>query len=384
MGGTEVLLSASELKALGKLTDVLKQQKSLFDAQLEIRKKLYTIEVKQAFSGKAETKNYQDRLKLIGKIDEKMTQMGKDYADSIMRGIIPRTSGPKYNVGAGDREYNKATAMSGDAQWEAATGSKRVENQRKEVGLLDVLKKKYAWQLLYFTALAGLFTGMVANSKILQHFQDVIGAGLGFILDMLLVALIPAVIVLVGWLFKIGEFFSGLPDVAKLAILAVGVLFAMFTGAQATMWLAEVASGITGIGTAASTAAGAGGVGALSVALSALAGLAAGGIVVKILDETGALKKISDAGAGLRESPLGGAAQLWARSMGIEAGADIMNAALGTKFATPTYAKEHPGSVTQGSGFGSGSTPVVNVFIDGTQLSQEHMRTQQLRNGVGI
>jgi hypothetical protein len=74
---------------------------------------------------------------------------------------------------------------------------------------------------------------------------------------------------------------AGWPDIAKQAMVAVGLLLGLFAGVKIVLWIGEIAGAIKAIGTAAATASGAKGVGGLSGALADLKGI---GIITLVLD----------------------------------------------------------------------------------------------------
>jgi hypothetical protein len=344
--GEEYVLNAQQKKELDRIAPLMKQYLGLKQSELSIKKKIRELEVKSDESGKKQTIHQKSTIDALKSMDAIVTTIGRRVLQELTQDV---------------------------------PASKRVKEGKKEITVLDVLKKKYAWQMLYFTAMGAIFAGMVANSKLLKSFQDIIGAGLGFILDMLLVQLIPAVIWFVNLLFGIGKAISDLDPISKAVLLGLVILFAIFTGAQVIAWLANVAGGVAAIGTAGAEAAGASKLGALSAMIENLTGmkvitimvdlmlLGASWVLLQWLAQQAITKaKAGDVGAGLGldvANAWGGARSDWAGT------AAAVQTGLPPGVPAPFKSESRP--------------PTINVFIDGIQISQDHMRTQQLRNTVG-
>ena len=193
VGGVEIQLTATELKVLGKYVEELKKVKTLKEGIRKLDKIRKQVIKDDEEAGKAETKAAEKRAETLRDIVKTMKYI--QTFRSALQASIPNIE------------------------------EKQVKEQEKEVTMLDLIKKKYAFQLLYFGALAMLIHETLSNSKILNVFFDIIGSALGFILDMLLVSLIPAIVWFVTWLFDIGQWFSTFPDWAKIATLALLTFF---------------------------------------------------------------------------------------------------------------------------------------------------------------
>jgi hypothetical protein len=379
MGGIQFQLTASEIKALGKMIDEVKKLNNVYKQNLEIRKKITELEVKTAFANKEDTKHYKTKKEAMNKISDYLWEARKDWFDRLKTEAIPRTSGPKFERKSSTQaQWARATGGTADQQWEWATGAQRVKNDEKELTLMGRLKKSYAWQLLYFMTVALLFKGLLANSKVWAHFLDVIGGALGFITDMILVSVIPQVVWLVNKLFEIGGWFAGLPTPVKQAIVLIGLFIGAFLFAEVLLTLGEVVTAIKAIGTASTIAnaevAGAGGL---------LAGLKAVGALgtIAILFKYGVIGAAIAAGVGFLAPSATGLEQRYRNGM------------LETRIGRYGQGPEEgwaPGQIPEiaqeeyNRGIGVGNT-TVNVFIAGKAVDKAFIdfnTQQQMKYGI--
>lgn len=276
-GGVSFQVTQNELKQIKTLVVELQKMKTLYEAQMKIRDRIWTVQ-KETMSGQKLDSHYQrERLRTLENIYKRMRLINEESLETLKREnpFIARSP-----AGESKGRYNYTPA---DA--ETTADAKRVEAQygQKLIGIYAQLKKSYSWQLLYFAAASILIAGMLANSKVFGHFMDVIGSALGFIMDMILISVIPYVILLVKWLFDVGNMIAGWPDIAKVAMVSVGLLLGLFAGVKIVLWIGEVATAIKLIGTAATVASGAEGVGLLSAALAKLPTVATIVISIKII-----------------------------------------------------------------------------------------------------
>jgi hypothetical protein len=274
--------------------------------------------------------------------------------------------------------YSANNKLLGQQMMAALKGQNAKE---KEVKTLDILKKKYAWQLLYFTAVATLFALMLGNSKVLGAFTDMIGAGLGFILDMLLVSLIPAVVVFVDWLFKIGKFFSDLPDGMKLAILAIGAIFSIielekfYNKVNDIITALKTIPGLTPVTTPTPT----------PVPTTVPAAVIPAGEIGGSLGLGTTVAGLTGAAAFYYECLTNPAGVKSAISSLFSALGDIgsLGGLNGSSPVNSTTAQNAASQVFSGNWQNIGSSPHVQVYIDGDAINSS-LYKQKLTNGVGL
>lgn len=267
-------LSATERRALSKeIIANLKKENDLHTARNAIEDKYYDLRAKEASlslrTGKEESENYKKRLNIIRTIVSNLDVIGKQQSDQLKASILPRGGTvptmadlPMEWVGAspGKKPMFEIDEMIADT-------NKELDKQGNEQ---DSLRKKSIWQVVYWTTLGAAILAATQGSKVLGHYIDVITSALGFVLDMILLPMLPHVIQFVKFLFDVGTAFNNLPGPIKYVASLLTTFFLLFSGASIVLWLLGIEGGVAGIGTAAATAAGVGGVGALKAALGAL------------------------------------------------------------------------------------------------------------------
>jgi len=273
--GLQFQLTTTQLKSVETLIKSLKELKSLKEQLLVLEKETYSYLDKEEKSGKDLGKDAKARKQTI---------------QDIAKIVLDYSRQPAVKGAATARLFNKAMMDSADTQWQRATGGKpvekgidwlggkkptfeveeRIRELEREGEAQDHLRKKSAWQMVYAATLGSAWKMMTDNSKVLAHYTQVIGAAFGFILDMVLINLMPLIVPFVEKLFAIGEWFDKLDPKIKTVIATITGLALVFGGIVSLLWLKSITDAIVGIGTAAVTAGGATGVGALSKALGAL------------------------------------------------------------------------------------------------------------------
>ena len=295
IAGMQVQLNATDRKLLTEgIIKALKEQKSLLGAIAVLSKQESKLQKEQVYGGKEITKNYLARLAALKKIKDMMVDAQVHNIPSNAHGHAGAWSG----------------MMAGAASSEEELERKKIADLKEEGAAQDELRKKTSWQLVYWGLAGSAWKEMTDNSKVLAHYTDVIGSAFGFILDMILLQLMPIVIPFVNFLFSVGEWFTTLPTYIKDAIAAVTLLGIALVTLAGWVGADAVIDAVAGIGAAAVTASGSAGVGALSAAflpflVGGAIGLGLGAIAVKLLDMTGALQAVSDAGKGFRASDFG-------------------------------------------------------------------------------
>lgn len=368
-GGVNFQLSQTELKQIKTLVDEMKKLKTLYEAQMKVQEKMRKVQKEIATGEKVETEYQRDRLKTLQNIYNRMKAINQESLETLKREnpYIPRTA-PMGGESKGRYNYTPEDA-------DAVANAKRQEVNygQKLIGIYDRLKKSYAYQLFYFSAASILVAGMLANSKVWSHFMDVIGSALGFIMDMLLVSIIPWVVQLVNFLFMVGEAISKLPDWLKQAIFLLGLFVAGLLAIKVYTAITETLAAIKAIGAAATVASGAEGVGGLATALKTISAMSALDIVITAsLVGTAAYLLMSLVGhAGGLEQRINAQGLIETRTgkygQGPEEGWSPPQQG-GIQFAQPT---------------GQGGDTIVNVSIGGKAIDPsliEFTRTQQLQN----
>jgi hypothetical protein len=278
-GGVNFQLSQTELKQIKTLVDEMKKLKTLYEAQMKVQDKMRKVQKEIVSGDKLETQYQRDRLKTLQNIYNRMKAINQESLETLKRENphIPRTA-PMGGASAGRYNYSPADA-------EAVANAKKQEANygQKLISIYDRLKKSYAYQLFYFSAASVLVAGMLSNSKVWSHFMDIIGSALGFIMDMLLVSIIPWVVQLVNFLFMVGEAISKLPDWFKQVVVLIGLFVAGLMAIKVYTAISETLAAIKAIGAAAGVAKGAEGVGGLAEAMKGLPLLTTLTISVKVL-----------------------------------------------------------------------------------------------------
>lgn len=369
-GGVNFQLTQTELKQIKTLVDEMKKLKTLYEAQQKVLKKMGEVRKEIVTGEKKDTQYQRDRLKVLDNIYNRMRSINQQSLETLKKEnpYIPRTGA----TGTSQGRYNYRPE---DAEDTANAKGREVQYGSKLIAIYDRLKKSYAYQLFYFSAASILVAGMLANSKVWSHFMDIIGSALGFIMDMLLVSIIPWVVQLVNFLFMVGEAISKLPDWLKQVIFLLGLFVAGLLAIKVYTAIAETLAAIKAIGTAAGVATGAEGVGGLATALKTLSAMSALDIVITAsLVGTAAYLLMSLVGhAGGLEQRINAQGLIETRTgkygQGPEEGWGEGQQG-GIQFAQPT---------------GQGGDTVVNVSIGGKAIDPafiEFTRTQQMRNNV--
>ena len=236
--------------------------------------------------------------------------------------------------------------------------------------------------MLYFVTLAGVVALMARNSQVLSHFFDIIGSALGFVLDMLLIGLIPEVVFLVTKLFELGGFLAGLPDLAKVAILGLGLAFLGLMSVLSLLMGAGVVLEFVGWGEAAGVVAGylATVTGALTLLVGAIGGFILGGIVAKFLEWLGVLKMISDWGEGFRNSDMGKMARESLPGQLLKGYAGLLKGTFGINYDLRSET-ERAGTGT-GAGSGTNTQVINNLYVQDPKQLDDRFRELAIKYGV--
>lgn len=246
LGGAEVQLTKSQMAQALKIIKALNEKKAILE-------KIVVLEQRQAIITKAQEANegklsrhYKDQQSALTPIMTYYTALAEAVKDQ--------------------KEYEKSIAA---------------ENKKS-----DERKKKSAWQLFYFATAAVVLGMMVNNSKVASHFFDILGASLGFVLDMMLLNAIPWILEVVNALFGLGEWIAGLPEPIKDVIAFLTLLI----GVGILIGIGKLMLGFLGIGAAAEGAAG-----------TAAAGTGIAGLIAKLTALTSApwILTLTGVGAGI-------------------------------------------------------------------------------------
>lgn len=142
---------------------------------------------------------------------------------------------------------------------------------------IEEFLKRWKYELMLVGgAIAGIYA-LVKYSSVAHTMTDLLGRSFGFLADVILIALLPVVVILAGWILAVAKAFQDLPQWLK-DLIGWGILTVVALEAVAkALALVGVSAGVT------------------ALILGALAGLAIGIGVVLILREAGFFKALEDA-----------------------------------------------------------------------------------------
>jgi Predicted membrane protein len=142
---------------------------------------------------------------------------------------------------------------------------------------IEEFLKRWKYELMLVGgAIAGIYA-LVKYSSVAHTMTDLLGRSFGFLADVILIALLPVVVILAGWILAVAKAFQDLPKWLK-DLIAWGIL--------TVIGLELVAKALALVGVSA---------GVTALLLGALAGLAIGISVVLLLREAGFFKALEDA-----------------------------------------------------------------------------------------
>ncbi|MFA5137172.1 MAG: hypothetical protein WC489_07345 [Patescibacteria group bacterium] len=141
---------------------------------------------------------------------------------------------------------------------------------------IETFLKRWKYELMLVAGAAGAIYALVRYSNVAHTMTDLLARSFGYLADVILIALLPVVIVLAGWIIDVAKAFQELPGWLKNLIgWSIGTVIALEAIAYALKIL-----GITA--------------GTTSFILASLAGLVIGIAVVLTLRELGFFKALGD------------------------------------------------------------------------------------------
>jgi hypothetical protein len=116
---------------------------------------------------------------------------------------------------------------------------------------LEQFLGRYKYALLLIGGAIGAIAGAIKYSSVFGTIMSTVGQAVGYLADVILMPLLPAMMVLVDWIIAAGDWFEKLPDPIKTVVSGIFMLVAAFLVLRAmgiTSILSNIATGFLALG----------------------------------------------------------------------------------------------------------------------------------------